>query len=61
MVCFHVVSFQSLGDSSGDEGNILKNELRKLGLLKGKGKGKVWGLGSTEGIRYGKVRALRAY
>jgi hypothetical protein len=27
----------------------------------GKGKGKVWGLGSTEGIRYGKVQALRAH
>ena len=35
--------------------------VRKRWPTEGKGKGKVWGLGSTEGIRYGKVWALRAY
>ena len=35
--------------------------VRKRWPTEGKGKWKVWGLGSTEGIRYGKVRALRAY
>ena len=35
--------------------------VRKLWPTEGKGKGKVWGLGSTEGIRYVKVRALCAY
>jgi hypothetical protein len=35
--------------------------VQKRWPTEGKGKGKVWGLGSTEGIRYGKVWALRAY
>ena len=35
--------------------------VRKRWPTEGKGKWKVWGLGSTEGIRYGKVWALRAY